>query len=197
LQILSSVEKIYRLRAKKLLKEFDFFDIIIAIKGGDENLKMDKFLEWLGKNKEHYALVDTSYKMVYQRESKSPTANDIRVNTELATYGDAVLKLALCQILWDKDISQLTEIKKKYEEDENLVKIIAKHYDLLKFIKYDNSKKPNDYNYNKSKNRNTHKFIATAVEACLGAIYHEEKDINIVLGIVKDWIDMVDKQDNN
>ena len=53
----------------------------------------DKFLEWLNKNKEHYALIDKSYKNVLPEK-------EIKVNTELATYGDAVLKLALCQILW-------------------------------------------------------------------------------------------------
>ena len=67
--------------------------------------------------------------------------------------------------------------------------------------------KPNDYNYEKksktkdngdmvvSKNNNKHKFIATAVEACLGEIYLE-KGINTVLEIVKIWIDMIKGVDN-
>ena len=159
---------------------------------------MDAFLEWVKTNKQHYALVDKSYKKVCQGEEKRSNANDIKVNTELATYGDAVLKLALCQILWCDNISKFSEKKKKYEEDETLVKIIAKHYNLLDFIKSDNTK-PKDYNYLKSdtkKNgKNTHKFIATAVEACLGAIYMDE-GMDKVVRIVKVWKDMVDNNEN-
>lgn len=121
------------------------------------------------------------------------------MNTELATYGDAVLKLALCQILWGSNISKFTEKKQKYEEDETLVKVVAKYYNLLDFIKFDD-KKPKDYNYLKSdtkKNgKNTHKFIATAVEACLGAIYVEGNDMVKVVEIVKSWKKMVDKYYN-
>ena len=153
---------------------------------------MDKFLEWLNKNKDHYALIDKSYKNVLPEK-------EIKVNTELATYGDAVLKLALCQILWCNNISKFTEKKKKYEEDETLVKIIAKNYKLLDFIKFENTK-PKDYNYLKSNTKkngkNTHKFIATAVEACLGAIYDEEKNMAKVIEIVQLWKDMVDKSCN-
>lgn len=157
---------------------------------------MDEFLEWLKKNKEHYALVDKSYKTVRQGEEKKPNANDIKVNTELATYGDAVLKLALCKILWSDDASKITEKKKKYEKDQTLVEIIAKRYKMLNFIKYDKTNKPSDYNYNnsdtKSNGRNTHKFIATAVEACLGAIFIEE-GFDKALRIVEVWKGVIDQ----
>ena len=57
-----------------------------------------------------------------------------------------------------------------------------------------------DYNYLKSNTKkngkNTHKFIATAVEACLGAIYDEEKNMAKVIEIVQLWKDMVDKSCN-
>ena len=173
------------------------FDTSITIKVGEVNFYMDKFLEWLKENKEHYALVDKSYKKVCQKNGES--IENIQVNTELATYGDAVLKLAICSILWREDISKLSEIKKKYEEDENLVKIIAQYYHLLDYMLYDKMDKPNNYNYEKksktknngdvvvSKNNNKHKFIATAVEACLGEIYLE-KGINTVLEIVETWM---------
>jgi len=157
---------------------------------------MDEFLAWLKKNKEHYALVDKSYKPFLQRRDKISNINDIKINTELATYGDAVLKLALCQILWRENVFKLTEQKKKYEEDETLVKIIAKRYELLDFIKA-GSTKPRNYDYEKystkKKENNKHKYIATAVEACLGAIYKEEKDMDKVIRIVKLWKDMIDK----
>ena len=168
---------------------------------------MDKFLEWLEKNKRnHYALTDKSYKKVCQ---ENKLEDNPKINTELATYGDAVLKLALCQILWCDNISKFTEKKKKYEEDENLVKIIAQHYNLLDYMLYDEKDKPNNYNYEKksktqnngnvvvSKNNNKHKFIATAVEACLGAIYDESKSIDVVIKIVKVWKKLIDDSDNN
>ena len=168
---------------------------------------MDKFSEWLEKNREHYALIDRSYKKVLQKDKLKN--NNIQVNTELATYGDIVLKLAICSILWREDISKLSEIKKKYEEDENLVKIIAQYYHLLDYMLYDKTDKPNNYNYEKksktknngdvvvSKNNNKHKFIATAVEACLGAIYLESKSIDVVLEIVNVWKKLIDNSDNN
>jgi dsRNA-specific ribonuclease len=170
---------------------------------------MDKFLEWLENNKKHYALKDSSYKKVLQSEERLADTKDIKVNTELATYGDAVLKLAICSILWREDISKLSEIKKKYEEDESLVKIIAQYYRLLDYMLYDKEDKPNDYNYEKksktknngdevvSKNNNKHKFIATAVEACLGAIYLENNSIDLVLEIVNAWKNLIDNSDNN
>ena len=168
---------------------------------------MDKFSEWLEKNRKHYALIDRSYKKVLQKDKLRN--NNIQVNTELATYGDIVLKLAICSILWREDISKLSEIKKKYEEDENLVKIIAQYYNLLDYMSYDKTDKPKNYNYEKksktknngdvvvSKNNNKHKFIATAVEACLGAIYLESKSIDVVLEIVNVWKKLIDNSDNN
>ena len=157
---------------------------------------MDEFKIWLDNNKNHCALVDKSYKNVCQQK-KGVDPNDIKVNTELATYGDAVLKLALCQILWCEDVSMLTEKKKKYEEDETLVKAIADYYDLLDYIKYDKKTKPSDYEYEKKHGKNPHKFIATAVEACLGAIYLENKSIDVVLEIVNVWKNLIDYSDNN
>ena len=58
----------------------------------------DIFRAWLGDNKNHYALKDKSYKKVFQ--NKNCREYKGAVNTELATYGDAVLKLALCKILF-------------------------------------------------------------------------------------------------
>ena len=153
----------------------------------------DKFLEWLNKNEEHYALIDKSYKKYKQSKYKLADTKGIIVNTELATYGDAVLKLALCQILWDENITELTERKKIYEMDKTLVGIIAKKYELLNYIMYDkdDANMVKDYDYKDDK----HKFIATAVEACLGAIYLE-KGMDIVLEIIKDWKDLIDKNND-
>ena len=74
---------------------------------------------------------------------------------------------------------------------------------------YDKTDKPSNYNYEKksktknngnvvvSKNNNKHKFIATAVEECLGAIYLENKSIDVVLEIVNVWEKLIDDNDNN
>ena len=164
---------------------------------------MDKFLEWLEKNKEHYALKDSSYKKVLQNKERLANTNDIKINTQLATYGDAVLKLALCRLLWETEskkwetgIESLSDKKMKYETDKILVEIIAKEYkfldDVLKYDKNDN-KMAQDYNYDGDR----HKFIATAVEACLGAIYLENKSIDVVLEIVNVWKKLIDDSDNN
>jgi len=151
---------------------------------------MDKFLQWINANREHQALKDSSYKNVYTKE-RHISSNDIQVNTELATYGDAVLKLALCEILWEEEKKKLTESKKNYESDAVLVKVIAKHYDILQYLHFDKADKnmPQQYDYQKDK----HKYIATAVEACLGAIYMDKnvswKDI---IEIVKAWKNLID-----
>jgi DNA recombination-dependent growth factor C len=63
---------------------------------------MDKFLQWIENNQEHIALTDKSHKNVSTRKNEAPLKED--ENTELATYGDAVLKLALCQILWQEEM---------------------------------------------------------------------------------------------
>ena len=155
---------------------------------------MDKFLQWIKNNQGHQALIDKSHKNVSTRENKAPL-NEYD-NTELATYGDAVLKLALCEILWENKTEVLTEEKKKYESDEVLVKYIAKHYNILRFLRFDkkDDQKPQDYNYNpKKKNNNPHKYIATAIEACLGAMYMEKAVLwKAIIEIVKEWKKIID-----
>ena len=163
---------------------------------------MDKFLKWIEGNKEHQALIDKSHKNVSTRENKAPL--DECDNIELATYGDAVLKLALCEILWDKKTGVLTEEKKKYESDEVLVKYIAKRYDILQFLKFDkeDKEKPKDYEYTNHRNdrkgrkdrnnRNPYKYIATAIEACLGAMYMDKNvSWGDIIEIVEGWKNLI------
>ena len=150
---------------------------------------MDKFLKWIENNKENRALIDKSHKNVSTRENKAPLEECD--NTELATYGYAVLKLALCEILWKNRTGVLTEEKKKYEKDEVLVKIIAKHYDILQYLHFDKAdkNKPKDYNYQK----NGYKYIATAIEACLGAMYMDKNSSWCdIIEIVEEWKKLID-----
>ena len=102
----------------------------------------------------------------------------------------------MCVILWENKTEVLTEEKKKYESDEVLVKYIAKHYNILRFLRFDkkDNQKPQDYNYNpKKKNNNPHKYIATAIEACLGAMYMEKAVLwEAIIEIVKEWKKIID-----
>ena len=153
---------------------------------------MDKFEQWIKKHRKNKALTDKSYKKVYQKQYKKELTDD-KVNTELATYGDAVLKLALCKILWGNTTNGLTEEKKKYESDEILVKVIAKHYDILSLLRFDKQDKniPQNYDYKDDK----HKYIATAIEACLGAMYLDKSvSWRDIVSVVKNWKNMIDTQ---
>lgn len=72
------------------------------------------------------------------------------------------------------------------------MKYVAEHYNLLKHIIKDKKDPnlPNDYNYenNASENKNRHKYIATAVEAMIGAIYKEELDLESLKLLLKSWM---------
>lgn len=118
------------------------------------------------------------YKLEHHEELK-PTQH----NFELATYGDALLKFALCALLLDK-CEKLSEEKKKYECDKFLIEVIAKHYGLLDYMKFDRKNKQISQCY--FENGNT-KYIATTVEAVLGAIYQEHNDFKAICELVESW----------
>lgn len=149
------------------------------------------------------ALTDTSYKNI------DHSFSDYDTNFELATYGDAVLKLALCKIYRDrknagiKFSDNLSKWKEKHESDEVLVRVVAKHYNLLNFLRYDEKgngkpeeKKPQDYDHKGQNDKDRHKYIATAMEACIAAVYIENGE-NEVIEIVKKWIRWIDKETNS
>lgn len=163
---------------------------------------MDKIEELLKDPKtdlQKQALIDTSYKNIDHNLSDDDT------NFELATYGDAVLKLALCKIYRDrknagiKFSDNLSKWKEKHESDEVLVQVIAKHYNLLDFLKYDKEgngkpeeQKPQDYNHKGQNDKDRHKYIATAMEASIAEVYLENGE-NEVIEIVKQWIQWIDE----
>lgn len=96
---------------------------------------MDLFEEWIMKDNEliEYALTDKSYKSVYSKEHHENLPKN-KTNFELATYGDAILKMCIMEILYDNKIEKPTEEKKKYESNKALV-LIAEKYDLIKILK--------------------------------------------------------------
>ncbi len=112
-------------------------------------------------------------------------------NLDLALLGDAIIKFVYSDILLDT-VKQLTEEKKKYESDKVFVEKIAKHYNLINYIDFDkeDSKIPHNYNYEESKgeNNNPHKYIATAVEAMIAAIYKETEDLTSIKELLKAWM---------
>lgn len=174
---------------------------------GEEAIeKNDLFSEWLKKKKSSKwikrALTDRSYKDIYRKEYGCEMP-DNQTNFELATYGDAILKMGLMKILIDKNISQPTEKKKDYESDRSLVIYIASKYNLLSEMKYNeeiiNIK---DYKYDKyykidknGKKKGNHcKFIATCVEAMIAAIYIETDKFDLIVELLKDWISFIDSE---
>lgn len=160
---------------------------------------MDKIEELLKDPKtdlQKQALTDKSYK-------KMPNNQDCKINFELATYGDAILKCVLCKIYFEREDEdnfgfkgKLTEWKKQYESDEVLVKFIARHYDILNLncLNFDmgDTKKPHDYDYQGKNAKRRYKYIATAMEACIAAVYIENGE-NEVIEIVKQWIQWIDE----
>ena len=171
---------------------------------------MDLFEEYLDKREESKwvkrALTDRSFKKESQ-EKKGKTLPKDETNEDLATYGDAVIKLGYSEILFDKE-EKLSEVKAKLESDEFFVTRIARHYKLLDYILIDRSDKKivRDYDYGpkndpkgeddskgknnpkKSNSRNPHKYIATAVEAMIGAIYMEEgKKLEPIIELLEEW----------
>ena len=151
----------------------------------------ENFLKNGGKNAwRKRALTDRSFKPIYQRIYRRPL-EDRRVNTELATFGDALLKLALCEILLDR-VKKLSVVKSEYERDVALVRI-GEHYRILDYLHY-NRQDPNipqDYDV-KPADDDDHKFIATAVEALLGAIYKVHRDMREIVLIVRGWMEIID-----
>ena len=148
---------------------------------------MDIFEEYITKNKlnpECRALTCKSYGEVYKKEHGKELTSK-QHNYELATYGDALLKFALCTLLLD-NCTLLTQEKEKYETDAYLIETVAKHYQLLEYMNFDRADKKilKEYTFHKKKT----KYIATTVEAVLGAIYQQNKNFDEICNLVKSWI---------
>lgn len=154
---------------------------------------MDIFDEYIRKNKGNEkcrALTCRSYKNVYQSKYHKEL-DDKQTNFELATYGDALIKFALCCLLLDK-FHNLSEYKKQYEEDKFLIEVVAKHYGLLDYMNFDrnNDKIPQEYIFNECEKHINTKYIATTVEAVVGAIYQENGDFDSICNLINSWINL-------
>lgn len=168
----------------------------------ERKTNMDFFQEWLNKENEsewiRRALTDPSFndyrkRGVTKKDPRFEKLNkDLRTNTDLALLGDSIIKFIYSDYLLDK-AEKLTKEKEKLESDERLVEI-AEHYQLIQRIKKDSENKdlPDDYDYNNTpgKNKNRHKYIATCVEAIIGAIYKEKVAFSKIKALVISWISL-------
>jgi dsRNA-specific ribonuclease len=166
-------------------------------------MKNDLFLEYLEHGDDPWrtrALTDRSY------DYRVP---ECETNVTLATYGDALLKFTLCEILLDR-FEELTIEKAKYESDVSLVHV-AEHYDLIKYLRFDRNdpRYPQDYRTKKSQTGATktqrsnvrafnhrRKYIATAMEAILGAMYQAHRDLGEIRAVVLDWMKILEDTQN-
>ncbi|MBQ7314782.1 MAG: hypothetical protein IJW83_02080 [Clostridia bacterium] len=130
------------------------------------------------------ALVAASYKQVYQKQHHRQLP-DARTNTDLATYGDALLRFSLMGLFLNKE-DDLSEHVKPYLTDEFLIEHVARHYHLLDYILFDrdNPRIPKEYTFYESDRT---KYIATTVEAILGAIFLEQGDLKAIFALVESF----------
>ena len=166
----------------------------IKIPNKEEVWFMDIFEEWLNRREASKwvkrALTDKSYKNI---EHDLPDEN---TNAELATYGDAIIKMCYAKILLDQCEKLSVEIE-KYISDERLATVIAKHYKLNDYL-YCDDKDPSiiehlkNYQYQKRSNKNNpDKIKATAVEAMIGAIFEETNhDLDGMIKLLDSWRDL-------
>lgn len=136
------------------------------------------------------AFTDRSYNSYLLKNKLS----QVPYNSELATYGDAVLKLAFCDILWE--VKHLTQEKQKYESDKNLVEVIGKRYNIIRHLKVDgdDSNMPKDYVWRgDGQEDRSHKRIATCLEALIGAIFMIDRDIEEIIEIARFWKGITDE----
>ena len=130
----------------------------------------------------HRALTDNSYKKVYERENGKKYTDT--VNTDLATYGDSIIRFCFLEIMFDK-VDELSNEKSIYESDKYLIEKVAEHYGLLEYMRTDKEdpNRPKEYICNDDST----KYIATAVEAMIGAIYKETNDLKPIVELLDSW----------
>lgn len=151
----------------------------------------DLFLDCLERLKDHplmvQALTDRSRNNYLGKRHLPLVPN----NVELATYGDAVLKFAFCDVLYGVD--HLTIEKEKYESDKNYVEVIGKRYEILRRMKYDSEDYYMPKTYIMHKKDMNHKRIATCVEAIAAAIFMIDRDIEEIIEIARFWKRITDE----
>lgn len=139
------------------------------------------------------ALTDASFRCEYQRTTKCIYTG--ATNAGLATLGDALLKAALCEILFSEGEHRLSACT-AYLTNQVLVEKIGAHYDIVRYLRYDQR---NPYREETSWYQERYpqfhpKWIATAVEAVLGAIFLISGRRSSVLSVVRIWMKIIDAE---
>ncbi len=93
---------------------------------------------------------------------------EVDSNRNLATLGEQIYKCYISQTLYNR-VANLNHVLLDYFNDEIIVKLLCKKYNLIEFIKVDsNAKLTKNYDYKVIQNS---KYISTAFFALIGAIY--------------------------
>ena len=186
----------------RILREADIFVRgYLAGRQASEGMQGDPFLRYLREGDDIWrtrALTDASCR----RDGRRLPMEE--VNTELATYGDALLKCTLCEYFLDR-VDRLTVVKQNYESDVALVGI-GQMYDLIRYLHFDRSSSriPQDYNVRPvpldcppeeerelRASNERHKYIATAIEALLGAMFRAHGDLHEIRRTVRIWVEHI------
>lgn len=161
----------------------------------------DVFGEYLKTKTDNLELAktDSSY--------RNKTSNqELVCNEGLATLGDAVLRLGLTHIIHEMDEDKISNMRQQFESDKVLVVRIGKYYHIRRLLKFDNKDKNKQHGYawgsgrnsskdSDSKNNHAQKYIATAMEACLGAFYLDnEMSMKSVLNVVSYWMCIIEPE---
>lgn len=137
------------------------------------------------------ALTDASYRNYVSNPN-------LETNDDLATLGDAILRFALSEIIFDEGEQHASVVRQLFENNRRLVTVIAKHYSLLDLMRFDRNDEHKQAGYewdqfdsrssgNNRKN-NPQKYIADAMEAVLAAFYLDNgRNMDVTKFVVRYW----------
>ena len=187
---------------RRILTEADgFIRGFMAGRSTAYEMKGDPFLRYLREGDDPWrtrALTDETCRKDGRRLPME------EINTELATYGDALLKFTLCEFFLDR-VNKLTIVKQNYESDVALVGV-ARKYDLLRYLHFNRHDRRIPQNYDVRPvpldcppveerelrmSNERHKYIATAMEALLGAMYRSHGDFDEIRRTVRGWVEYI------
>ena len=170
----------------------------------------DPLMAYIEKRSEHcqLALTDRSYRPKYQKmmreknkgKPKGKQSNEpIPINFELGTLGDAVLRLSLTLMFYENGDELISKKRARYESDKVLITKVAPYYNLRDVLRFDDEdpNKQHGYDYWEYTGDGDHpqKYLATAMEALLGAYYLDHgKDLDKIRPVVKKWIEIIGEE---
>ena len=113
-------------------------------------MQQDLFERYLNEKNCKYikiALTDSSYNTARSKGVKKNNPNyeelhkPLPTNRDLATIGDALMKWIYAKHFYkDEKTNKLSKKIEQYITDEYLVSVVAKHYDILKYLQFGKTK---------------------------------------------------------